>query len=194
MSMQFKDHRTALTFRDWLRRVVKIEVSKWHPDDAYGLVSTINYPAQTAGILVGNSTTPVSQPFPATLQPTVGQYVRVGGRAQNRHIDAITTPPIWQSLTLDNGWGAGPSATPQAMRDPLGIVHLRGALVSGSAAVSAAELPVGMLPPQPYEYAVPTGATTFTRISVEPDGTIIPHDTTSSVRLDGISFDVNGGG
>lgn len=195
MTMQFGDHKTALKFRDLIRRIIRDEIGKLHPIDSYGVVVDVDYAGRVASVLPAGATTPSSAAFPATLQPSRFQYVRVGGRASNRHVDAITTPPIWWNLNLGNGWGGAPSATPQFMRDPLGIVHLRGVVSSGTAAQAAAVLPadLGYCPPQPYDFAASSSLTTFTVITVNPDGSIIPHDSTATVRLDGITFDVNGG-
>src|SRR4051794_15799060 len=125
------DHQFALRFREWVRRTIRTEMRKMHPPDAYGVVSTVDYSARRAGILFGNSTSPVSRPFSYSAQPVAGQTVRVCGRASNRYIAAVITAPVWNELTLVNSWAAG-TQDPQASRDTNGIVHLRGSITGGT--------------------------------------------------------------
>lgn len=61
-------------------------------------------------------------------------------------INRALAAPSWTALSLVNGWAASGTVVPAYYVDPLGFVHLRGALAGGTTGTVCATLPVDARP------------------------------------------------
>ena len=90
-----------------------------------------------------------------------------------------------------NSWAAAGGAylAPAFWRDPLGFVHLRGRLASGTVGSAAFTLPPGYRPTGTVAFPVISNAT-IGQVEVAADGTVKPVSPSSNtyVSLDGITF------
>lgn len=106
------------------------------------------------------------------------------------------TPGTWINITLDNGWAAYFTETPQYMVDRFGAVHLRGQ-VDGAAATSSTISTSGFLP-NPNVVASAQFATVkgdgsgYNRVIISTTGTlqlnIADYSVGERVRLEGIVY------
>src|SRR3954465_6955597 len=111
---------------------------------------------------------------------------------------ASANPLHYTKLVLLNGWARYSTdlANPSAAVDGAGIVHLRGALGSGTASLICV-LPINLRPNRiVYVTADMVNATTG-RLEIAPDGSIYAQDTNglndakSFTSLDGVTFSKN---
>ena len=94
---------------------------------------------------------------------------------------ASKTQPSFTNATLTNGWVAGSSA-PGYFKDEFGIVHLRGAIKSGTTSVAAFTLPSGSRPAVTCVFPVIDGANLVAQCSVGTDGNVVIWTTTSNAN------------
>lgn len=96
----------------------------------------------------------------------------------------------WNAPTLTNSWVyyGSPTNPVGYWKDPNGVVHLRGAVKSGTIGLSVFTLPVGYRPSNTEYFAVVSNGA-FGRVVVGSDGGVTP-DIGSNVyvTLDGITF------
>lgn len=92
----------------------------------------------------------------------------------------------WQTPSLLNSWAnvGAPYADTGYYKDPHGLVHLRGALDTGSPPSVAFVLPTNYRPQATLSFSVPDGAT----VEVESDGSVNIQAAVGAVSLDAISF------
>ena len=79
---------------------------------------------------------------------------------------AAKTQPSFTNATLTNGWVAGSSA-PGYFKDEFDIIHLRGAIKSGTTSVAAFVLPSGNRPAVTCVFPVIDGANLVAQCSVD---------------------------
>jgi hypothetical protein len=116
---------------------------------------------------------------------TVRDLIRFTKDANYHSVGATGEP------AFENSW-ANVSGRPAAFwRDPLGFVHLRGRIDSGSVGDAAFTLPPGLRPPQAATFAVVSNDA-MGAVEVGTDGTVTPVTPSDNtyVSLDGISFKV----
>ena len=94
---------------------------------------------------------------------------------------ASKTQPSFTNATLTNGWVAGSSA-PGYFKDEFGIVHLRGAIKSGTTSVAAFVLPSGNRPAVTCVFPVIDGANLVAQCSVDTAGNVVIWTTTANVQ------------
>ena len=94
---------------------------------------------------------------------------------------AAKTQPAFTNATLANGWVAGSSA-PGYFKDEFGIVHLRGAIKSGTTSVAAFVLPSGYRPAVTCVFPVIDGANLVAQCSVDTAGNVVIWTTTSNAN------------
>lgn len=96
----------------------------------------------------------------------------------------------WQTPTLAGTWKdfLGGNTTTQYYKDPLGRVHLKGTLVSGSASSTIFTLPAGYRPSERMRFAVGANSA-YGEVQISAAGTV-SHVTGSTTffHLDGVSF------
>lgn len=96
-----------------------------------------------------------------------------------------------------NGWdnyGSG-SEVAAFYKDPLGVVHLRGAIAASSTNTSAFTLPAGYRPGDDLGFAAAgfsgSSVPVISRVDIQPNGEVFPRCTGSNcspISLDGITF------
>ena len=94
---------------------------------------------------------------------------------------AAKTQPSFTNATLTNAWVAGSSA-PGYFKDEFGIVHLRGAIKSGTTSVAAFVLPSGNRPAVTCVFPVIDGANLVAQCSVDTAGNVVIWTTTSNAN------------
>ena len=94
---------------------------------------------------------------------------------------ASKTQPSFTNATLTNGWVAGSSA-PGYFKDEFGIVHLRGAIKSGTTSVAAFVLPSGNRPTVTCVFPVIDGANLVAQCSVDTAGNVVIWSTTANAQ------------
>lgn len=94
---------------------------------------------------------------------------------------ASKTQPSFTNATLTNAWVAGSSA-PGYFKDEFGIVHLRGAIKSGTTSVAAFVLPSGNRPAVTCVFPVIDGANLVAQCSVDTDGNVVIWATTANAQ------------
>lgn len=101
-----------------------------------------------------------------------------------RKVGATGQPPFSGSwANYESGWQVA-----AFWRDPLGFVHLRGLIKSGTLATAAFTLPPGYRPTVSEIFAVQTD-TGVGRVDVSTDGTVTPQSGgTTYLSLSGIAF------
>ncbi len=95
----------------------------------------------------------------------------------------------WQVPTLFPGWSNRSGYSPAGyFKDSLGVVHLRGVLLTGGGAIFA--LPPGYRPSATMLFQAPTGGSIVTvQVEVQPSGFVFPVTNFSQyISLDGITF------
>lgn len=96
----------------------------------------------------------------------------------------------WNAATLNNSWvyfGA-PTNPVGYWKDPVGIVHLRGVVKSGTIGLSVFTLPVGYRPLNTEYFAVVSNGA-FGRVVIGSDGGVTPDiGSNAYVTFDGITF------
>lgn len=90
-------------------------------------------------------------------------------------------------------WGAGGFPDAAFWKDPLGFVHLIGAVKSGTSGTTAFTLPPGFRPPAYMVFPSVKqdgGTTSIARVDVNTDGTVVPQTApaTGYIVLNGIYF------
>lgn len=113
--------------------------------------------------------------------PTRPAYSIVGGQGQ----------PAFQGTWAN--WGAGGLGVAGFWKDPLGFIHLKGAIKAGTVSTTAFTLPPGYRPPEYKVFAaikVDAGVTSLARVDVNTDGTVVPQTApaTGYITLDQITF------
>lgn len=101
----------------------------------------------------------------------------------------ITDTPTWLAPTLQNSWAQQTNYSVIGYyKDSNGWVHLRGGLLSGVAPNVMFTLPTGYRPPKIMVFAS-ASASGACRITINPDGTVVPTAVVSNnPGIDGISF------
>ena len=94
---------------------------------------------------------------------------------------AAKTQPSFTNATLTNGWVAGSSA-PGYFKDEFGIVHVRGAIKSGTTSVAAFVLPSGNRPAVACVFPVIDGANLVAQCSVDTAGNVVIWATTANAQ------------
>ena len=94
---------------------------------------------------------------------------------------AAKTQPSFTNATLTNAWVAGSSA-PGYFKDEFGIVHLRGAIKSGTTSVAAFVLPSGNRPAVACVFPVIDGANLVAQCSVDTAGNVVILATTANAQ------------
>jgi hypothetical protein len=137
----------------------------------------------------------------ANIADTASNATKLGGQAASAYVRTGTTGEAWHVVGssgepgLQNGWVTADSsnAFPPASFyiDPIGIVHLRGLVGSGTASSVVFTLPPGYRPPKDLAFAVAagTGAPAVEDVDVYSNGDVFAFGpVTSAVTLDGVSF------
>ena len=109
------------------------------------------------------------------------EHVRITSAVASITGKAAKTQPSFTNATLTNGWVAGSSA-PGYFKDEFGIVHLRGAIKSGTTLVAAFVLPSGNRPAVTCVFPVIDGANLVAQCSVDTAGNVIIWTTTTSAN------------
>ena len=99
----------------------------------------------------------------------------------NIGLKAAKTQPSFTNATLTNAWVAGSSA-PGYFKDEFGIVHLRGAIKSGTTSVAAFVLPSGNRPAVTCVFPVIDGANLVAQCSVDTAGNVVIWTTTDNAQ------------
>lgn len=110
----------------------------------------------SADVMLNDTTIPGCSPQ-STYRPQVGDLVWLEFLGPDAHISAPLTTDAnrkWNNLTLSGAWTLS-GTTPAYWRDPLGMVHLRGAMQAGANGVFAT-MPAGFRPPHDKVFSVPT--------------------------------------
>lgn len=94
---------------------------------------------------------------------------------------AAKTQPSFTNATLTNAWVAGSSA-PRYFKDEFGIVHLRGAIKSGTTSVAAFVLPSGNRPDVTCVFPLIDGANLVAQCSVDASGNVVIWATTANAQ------------
>lgn len=94
---------------------------------------------------------------------------------------AKTQPAFTNATPLTNSWVAGSSA-PGYFKDEFGIVHLRGAIKSGTTSVAAFTLPSGHRPAVTCVFPVIDGANLVAQCSVDTAGNVVIWTTTTNAN------------
>lgn len=95
---------------------------------------------------------------------------------------ATKTQPSFTTVTpFTNGWVAGSSA-PGYFKDEFGIVHLRGAIKSGTTSVAAFTLPTGYRPAVTVVFPVIDGANLVAQCSIDTGGVVTLWTTTANAQ------------
>ena len=134
----------------------------------------LNRPAQEADNLAA---------IEARLQANIDtEKARITTANTNITGKASKTQPAFTNATpLTNGWVAGSSA-PGYFKDEFGIVHLRGAIKSGTTSVTAFVLPSGYRPAVTCVFPVIDGANLVAQCSVDTAGNVVIWTTTSNAN------------
>ena len=107
---------------------------------------------------------------------------RVTTANTNIGLKASKTQPSFTNATpLTNAWVAGSSA-PGYFKDEFGIVHLRGAIKSGTTSVAAFVLPSGNRPAVTCVFPVIDGANLVAQCSVDTAGNVVIGTTTTNAN------------
>jgi hypothetical protein len=163
----------------------------------YGLAGYLLSSSGTAGILAqggGGSTLAGSFEGNVRISPAFGQTgdLSVSGTASFGHIAVQPPQPL---LVLPSNGFTNPSAgesPPTYWKDPMGVVHLSGRIVSTQTASDgdAASLPTGYWPT--YDQAVPawqfTSGITLVEITHTGQIIVLNPQTNGEISLDGITF------
>lgn len=116
---------------------------------------------------------------------TLGETLALSREANFRKVGGAGQPAFANSwVNYGSGWReAG------FWKDPLGVIHLRGLIKSGTVGNAAFTLPPGFRPTLAETYAVISNGAVG-RLSVYTDGTVIPETPSNNtyVSLSGISF------
>lgn len=100
----------------------------------------------------------------------------------NIGLKAAKTQPAFTAVTpFTNGWVAGSSA-PGYFKDEFGIVHLRGAIKSGTTSVAAFTLPTGYRPAVTVVFPVIDGGNLVAQCSVDTAGLVVLWTTTANAN------------
>jgi len=115
------------------------------------------------------------------LVPTRPAYSKIGDSGQ----------PAFENSWAN--WAAGGLGVAGYWKDPLGFIHLKGAIKSGTISTTAFTLPPGYRPPEYKVFAaikVDAGVTSLARVDVNTDGTVVPQTApaTGYITLDQINF------
>ena len=94
---------------------------------------------------------------------------------------AAKTQPSFTNATLTNAWVAGSSA-PGYFKDEFGIVHLRGAIKSGTTSVAAFVLPSGNRPAVTCVFPVIDGANLVAQCAIDASGNVVIWATTANAQ------------
>lgn len=114
--------------------------------------------------------------------PKVLAYSRIGGAGQ----------PAFTNSWVNYNTGGHPDA--MYWKDPLGFIHLKGAIKNGTVGSSAFTLPPGYRPPEYMSFPTLSGASLATasigRVDINTDGTVTPQTAAANgyVGLNGIYF------
>ena len=109
------------------------------------------------------------------------EHVRITSAVASITGKASKTQPSFTDATLTNGWVAGSSA-PGYFKDEFGIVHLRGAIKSGTTLVAAFVLPSGNRPAVTCVFPVIDGANLVAQCSVDTAGNVVIGTTTANAQ------------
>lgn len=90
-----------------------------------------------------------------------------------------TQPSFTNATPLTNAWVAGTSV-PAYFKDEFGIVHLRGALKSGTTSLAAFVLPSGYRPAVTVVFPVIDGGNLVAQCSVDTAGNVVIWSTTTN--------------
>ena len=94
---------------------------------------------------------------------------------------AAKTQPSFTNATLTNGWVAGSSA-PGYFKDEFDIIHLRGAIKSGTTSVAAFVLPSGNRPAVTCVFPVIDGANLVAQCAIDASGNVVIWATTANAQ------------
>ena len=94
---------------------------------------------------------------------------------------ASKTQPSFTNVTLTNGWVAGSSA-PGYFKDEFDIVHLRGAIKSGTTSVAAFVLPSGNRPAVTCLFPVIDGSNLVAQCAIDASGNVVIWATTANAQ------------
>ena len=139
------------------------------------------------GLSVANATSATNAGNAANL----GGYppsAYAGSAIEPYHVIGEAGEPMFQ-----NGWTNNPGyATAAFAKDPLGVVHLRGA-IDGSGGTVAFTLPLGYRPADDLIPVGVAGGPTAATVDIQPDGDVSPSCNPSAacsvvVGLDSITF------
>lgn len=167
-----------------------------------GRVTAVNPgPPLTADVLLDGVTIPGVSPQ-STYRPQVADLVWLEFLGPDAHISPPLTTEVnreWATLALSSGWSTYSAwGRPlQYWRDPLGFVHLRGAVAGGVAETNIAVLPASWRPPGSYAgfavYCNAGGGPVAAAVAIAADGGILYQGPTTPVRvaLDGIHFRID---
>ena len=130
----------------------------------------MNMPAQDSDIIVAlQAEIAVERGLVTTANTNIG-------------LKAAKTQPSFTTATpLTNAWVAGSSA-PGYFKDEFGIVHLRGAIKSGTTSVAAFVLPSGNRPAVTCVFPVIDGANLVAQCSVDTAGNVVIWTTTANAQ------------
>lgn len=113
--------------------------------------------------------------------------------ATTQFVATAMTPTAWTAPALINSWVnyGGVYSTAGFYRDASGVVHLQGAIRSGTIGATAFTLPAGFRPAAAQAYAIPTGAAfaTYGVVHVLSDGAVVVTvGSNTLVHLAGVTF------
>lgn len=120
-----------------------------------------------------------------TKKLTLGESLTLAREPKFRNIGDTGQPAFANSwVNYGSGWQVA-----GFWRDPLGIVHLRGLIKSGTVGSAAFTLPPGFRPPLAETFAVLSNGA-LGRVDVASDGTVTPMTPSNNtyVSLSGIQF------
>jgi hypothetical protein len=118
-----------------------------------------------------------------------------GGLAGTYPNPVLSSPEAWHEIGapgqpfFQNGWtneDPGTTVTAGFYKDPFGVVHLKGAIVSGTNA-PVFTLPAGYRPGLALSETI-ARTSGPSQIGISPNGAVVPFTGSGAVSLDGISF------
>lgn len=120
------------------------------------------------------------------IEALQAQIAVEGGRVTTANTNiglkaAKTQPSFTNATPLTNAWVAGSSA-PGYFKDEFGIVHLRGALKSGTSSLAAFVLPSGYRPAVTVTFPVIDGVNLVAQCSVDASGNVVIWTTTANAQ------------
>jgi hypothetical protein len=112
-----------------------------------------------------------------TPPETIGRYTREELRKIELSISGLLAAPTWIIPTFLHGWvnfAAGGFAVAAYYKDPLGRVHLKGLIKSGTVGQTAFLLPVGYRPLERLLFPTICGGDIAGRVDIDSDGSVYP--------------------